>query len=333
MPTLTRTDPLTNDRRRLAIGIALVALYIVWGSTYLGLRFALEGGFPPFLMLGIRFVAAGGILYWWARRRGAPRPTRVEIGNAAVIGGLMLIGGVGLVTIAEDNGVGSGVVATAVAAMPLWVALLGIVFGHRPRFLEWVGLIIGFGGVVLLSFAGDFSATTLGLVLVIVAPVFWAIGSILSGKLQIPRGIMGTALQMLTGGMLLTIGGFVRGETISEMPTLGGWLSLGYLIFFGSIWAYGSYMYLLANVRPALATSYAYVNPGVAVFLGATLGDEVITGWTLAGLPVILLGVGIVGLAQRRGRTLPSEHGPTETVLASDNPYQDDTAPGSTRRD
>jgi drug/metabolite transporter (DMT)-like permease len=185
---------LTNDRRRLAVGLSLVALYIVWGSTYLALRFALEGGFTPFLMLSIRFVAAGGLLYWWTRRRSAPRPTPAEWANAAVIGTLMLVGGVGLVTIAEDNGVGSGVVATAVAAMPLWVAVLGIGFGHRPRVFEWVGLLVGFGGVVLLSFSGDFSATTLGLVLVIIAPVFWAIGSILSGRVRLPRGMMGTAL-------------------------------------------------------------------------------------------------------------------------------------------
>jgi drug/metabolite transporter (DMT)-like permease len=110
-------------------------------------------------------------------------------------------------------------------------------------------------------------------------------------------------------------------------------LAVAYLTLFGSIWAFGSYMYLLANVRPALATSYAYVNPGVAVFLGATLGGEVITGWTLAGLPVILLGVAIVGLAQRQRRALPESRSPTEAAVASDNPYQDDTAPDLHRRD
>jgi len=296
----------TNDRRHFAIGSAILAVYIIWGSTYLGLRFALEGGFTPFLMGGIRFLIAGLALYWWARRQGAARPTALEWRNASILGGLMLVGGVGLVTIAEDNGVGSGVAATAIAAMPLWVALLGIGFGHRPRRLEWLGLLVGFGGVLMLSFEGDFATSTLGLVLIVVAPISWALGSILSGRLVLPKGAMGTAAQMLTGGMLLTMGGFIRGEQITEMPTAGAWLALGYLIVFGSIWAFAAYMYLLANVRPALATSYAYVNPGVAVLLGVTLGAETISGWTLGGLPVILLGVAIVGLAQRRTR--PETH-------------------------
>ncbi len=292
---------MTNNPRRFAIGLAIVAVYLIWGSTYLGIRWALEGGFTSFLMGGIRFLIAGGILYWWSIRKGAPAPTRQEWRGAAVIGALMLIGGVGLVTIAEDHGVGSGVAAAAIAVMPLWAALWGGLFGAWPRRLEWVGLLIGFGGVVLLSFEGDFASTTLGLVLIIVAPISWALGSILSGRLTLPRGTMGTAAQMLTGGTMLAAGGLIRGERITEMPTIGGWLALAYLIVFGSIWAYGAYMYLLANVRPALATSYAYVNPMVAVVLGVTLGSEIVSGWTLGGLPVILLGVAIVGAAQRRG--------------------------------
>jgi drug/metabolite transporter (DMT)-like permease len=122
---------------------------------------------------------------------------------------------------------------------------------------------------------------------------------------------MGTAAQMLTGGVLLTAGGLVRGEAFTGMPTPGGWLAVGYLIVFGSIWAYGSYMFLLATVRPALATSYAYVNPAVAVLLGVTLGSETVTGWTLGGLPVILAGVAVVGLAQRR--PVPAAAGPRST--------------------
>jgi len=292
---------LTNNPRRFAVGLAIVAVYLIWGSTYLGIRWALEGGFTSFLMGGIRFLIAGTILYWWSIRRGAPAPTRQEWRGAAVIGAVMLVGGVGLVTIAEDHGVGSGVAAAAIAVMPLWAALWGGLFGSWPRRLEWVGLLIGFGGVVLLSFEGDFASTTLGLVLIIVAPISWALGSVLSGRLTLSKGSMGTAAQMLAGGVMLAAGGLIRGERITEMPTIGAWLALAYLILFGSIWAYGAYMFLLANVRPALATSYAYVNPVVAVALGVTLGSETISGWTLGGLPVILLGVAIVGAAQRRG--------------------------------
>lgn len=299
MPTPTRNDSLTSDHHRLAVGSAIGAVYLIWGSTYLGLRFALEGGFSPFFMGGIRFLTAGAILYRWARHKGIPHPDARRWLNAAVVGGLMLVGGVGLVTIAEDNGVGSGVAATAVAAMPLWMALLGFGFGDRPHRLEWFGLLVGFGGVVLLSFEGDFASSTLGLVLVIISPILWALGSIVLGRLAMPRGAMGIASQMLAGGVLLAIGGLIRGERITEMPTAGAWLALAYLILVGSICAFGAYMYLLATVRPAVATSYAYVNPAVAVLLGVTLGSETVSGWTLGGLPVILLGVAIVGLAQR----------------------------------
>ncbi|MCJ7725414.1 MAG: drug/metabolite exporter YedA [Acidimicrobiia bacterium] len=293
------------DPRRLKVGAAIVALYVIWGSTYLALRFGLEGGFTPFLMGGLRFTIAGAALYGWARRRGNPLPTRLEWRNAAFIGGLLLVGGVGLVTIAEDNGVGSGVVATAVAAMPLWMAVLGFGFGSRPRRLEWIGLLVGFGGVVILSFESDFATTTLGLVLVIVSPIFWALGSVLSGHLLLPRGMMGTSAQLLTGGLLLAVAGLARGERISTMPTPGAWAAVGYLIVLGSVIAFGAYMYLLVNVRPAVASSYAYVNPAVAVLLGVTLGSETVSGWTLAGLPVILLGVAVVGLAQRRKQETP----------------------------
>lgn len=291
---------MNRDPHRLKVGAAILALYIVWGSTYLALRFGLEGGFTPFLMGGLRFTVAGGAIYWWARRRGSPPPTHREWRSAAVVGGLMLVGGVGLVTIAEDNGVGSGVVATAVAAMPLWMAVLGMGFGNRPRRLEWVGLLIGFGGVVILSFERDFAATTLGLVLVIVSPIFWALGSVLSGHLVLPKGLMGTSSQLLAGGLLLAAAGLIRGERIAAIPSPGAWAAVAYLIVLGSIVAFGAYMYLLATVRPAVATSYAYVNPAVAVLLGVTLGSETVSGWTLAGLPVILLGVAVVGLAQRR---------------------------------
>ena len=289
---------------RLLVPLSLFLVYVVWGSTYLVLRWGLEG-FPAFLMNGIRLIVAGGLLYPVARLRGRAHPTPREWRDTAFVGAVLFIGGLGLVTVAEDNGVGSGLAASAVAVMPLWAALWSGLFGRWPDRLEWLGLLIGFGGVVLLSREGDFQGSALGTALMVLSPVLWAFGSVVSTRLRMPKGLMASAAQMLTGGVALVIAGLVRGERIEEMPGLGPWLAVAYLIVFGSVFAYTAYAYLLSHTRPAVATSYAYVNPVVAVFLGVTLGEEIIGGWALAGLPVILAGVGMVGLAQRRRGMAP----------------------------
>lgn len=291
------TDPPAPSR--LLVPLALFAVYVIWGSTYLALKWGLDG-FPPFILNGIRLVVAGSVLYLWLRSRGAAAPTARQWRNASILGGLMFIGGMGLVTIAEDNGVGSGLVAAAVAVMPLWAALWAGLFGEWPTRWEWVGLAVGFTGVAMLSREGDFRASTLGLVLMILSPVFWSLGSVLSRHLDLPRRGLTAATQMFGGGVLLLVAGFGRGERIDAAPGAGAWLALAYLITFGSIIGFSAYQYLLASTRPAVATSYAYANPVVAVVLGVTLGDEIVGAWTYVGLPVILAGVALVGYAQRR---------------------------------
>ncbi len=291
--------PTQTRRQRAIVGAALFSVYVLWGSTYLGLKFGLDG-FPPFLLNGIRLIVAGALLYWWTRSKGAPPPTRAQWSNSTVIGGLMFVGGLGLVTIAEDVGVGSGLVAAGVAVMPLWAALWSGLFGSWPKRLEWLGLMVGFSGVALLSQEGDFQASALGTALMIIAPISWALGSVVSARLDLPEGTMGSAAQMIGGGLLLLMAGVGRGEWIEAPPPLGAWLALLYLITAGSIVAYTAYQYLLTHTRPAVATSYAYVNPVVAIALGITLGDEIVGGWAYVGLPVILAGVGLIGLAQRR---------------------------------
>lgn len=296
---MTTTSTTQRDPRRALVALSLSLVYVVWGSTYLAIRWGLEG-FPPFLMNGMRMTVAGGALYLIARRRGRAHPTRVEWLHSALTGSILFIGGIGLVTIAEDNGVGSGLVASAVAVMPLWAALWAGMFGQWPSRLEWAGLALGITGVVLLSREGDFQASPLGTVLMVLSPILWAFGSVISSRLRLPKGLMASAAQMLTGGAALAVVGLVRREAFDGAPGLGAWLAVAYLAVFGSLFAYTAYAYLLANTRPTVATSYAYVNPVVAVVLGITLGDEVIGGWAFAGLPVILAGVALVGLAQRR---------------------------------
>ncbi len=285
--------------RILAVGGALAAVYLIWGSTYLAIRFGLEG-FPPFLLSGIRFSVAGVLMYTVLRFRGTPAPTRRHWWNAARVGMLMLVGGVGLVTMAEHVGVGSGVAATAVAVIPLWAALVSGLFGSWPARLEWAGLVLGFGGVIVLAQEGDFGSNPLGMALVVIAPILWAIGSVWGSHLELPRPAMATAIQLLVGGSVMLALGPLRGERIPEIPPASAWFALGYLIVFGSIVAYTAYVYLLQTVRPSLATSYAYANPIVAVVLGVSLGSEVLTGPALIALPLILAGVGLVLLGPRR---------------------------------
>lgn len=283
----------------LVVGGALAAVYLIWGSTYLAIKFGLEG-FPPFLLSGFRFLVAGALMYAVLRLRGIPAPTLRHWWNGTRVGLLMLVGGVGLVTLAEDAGVGSGVVATAVAVIPLWAALVSGFFGSWPARLEWAGLVVGFGGVIVLAQEGDFGSNPVGMALVVIAPILWAIGSVWGLHLELPRPAMATAIQLLAAGLAMVVLGPLRGERISEIPSAGAWFSLGYLILFGSIVGYTAYVYLLRTVRPALATSYAYVNPIVAVVLGVTLGSEVLTGPALIALPLILAGVGLVLMGARK---------------------------------
>lgn len=311
-------SPETAAKRLTLIVLALAAVYFVWGSTYLGIRFALDG-FPPLLMSGIRFVAAGSALFLYLRLRGTAPPTRLQWWNLARVGVLLLIGGVGLVAVAENAGIGSGVAATSVAVMPLWAALFAGLFGQWPGRTEWAGLLVGFLGVAVLSREGDFQTTALGTVLVILAPMSWAFGSVWSRRLDLPGAMMATAGQMLAGGVLLTLGGLAVGERIIAPPPAGAWLAVGYLAVFGSILALSAYTYLIRTVSPTLATSYAFVNPIVAVVLGVSIGDEVLTGPVYVAMPLILFGVVLVVAGQRRnvvasGISLPAVEPAAETA-------------------
>ncbi|MCP4964619.1 MAG: drug/metabolite exporter YedA [bacterium] len=298
MSVNSNTKP-TNDA--VILVAALFAVYVIWGSTYLAIRVAVEDGFAPLTMSAIRFLVAGGLMYGWLRVRGGQAPSRQQWINAIMIGALMMVGGVGLVTVAEDAGIGSGVAATAIAAVPLWAAVWSRLFGEGTTVREAAGIAVGFVGVAILATAGDLAVSALGAVLILISPVLWALGSVWSKRLDLPDGAMATATEMLTGGVLLAVLAPVFGERFDGSPQLASWLALGYLILFGSMIAFSAYMYLLRNVRPALATSYAYVNPAVAVLLGVSLGNETVSFRSVLALPIILVGVGLIA----QGRRLP----------------------------
>ncbi|MBC3421109.1 MULTISPECIES: drug/metabolite exporter YedA [unclassified Pseudomonas] len=282
----------------LLIG-AFIALYLVWGSTYLAIRIGVES-WPPLLMAGVRFVIAGSLLYGFLRWRGVPAPTWAQWRAAGAIGFLLLSCGNGGVTLAEHAGVASGVAALAVATVPLFTLLFGLLFGHRNSRLEWAGIFLGLAGIGLLNLGSNLQASPMGAVLILFAAAAWAFGSVWSKNLPLPQGAMASAAEMLVGGAALLIGSALSGERLTQMPTAAGWGALAYLIFFGSIVAFSSYMYLLKHVRPAAATSYAYVNPVVAVLLGIVFAGEQIGAEECLAMGVIVGAVVLIGLPQWR---------------------------------
>lgn len=283
----------STKKNYLAIVIALVLLYILWGTTYLGMREALYS-FPPFLLAGIRALIAGILLFAILRARGAAMPTRKEWLGAAIVGVLLLGGGNAQVNFAEQW-VSSGLAAVAIGAVPLWTALFAGLFGRWPNRFEWCGLALGFAGLILLNVGHGITATNpLGIVVLLLAPICWSFGSIISQRVSQPKGLMAPAVQLLCAGIILIPLGLVTGERITAVPTAA---SIGWMIFLivgGSMIAFTAYAYLLSHVRPALATSYAYVNPLVAVCLGIWLANEKMNLVGFIAMLIILSGVVLV---------------------------------------
>ena len=295
----------------LSVALALGAVYLVWGSTYLAIRFAIDT-IPPFTMAGVRFTVAGWLLYALVRLRGAPAPTRRHWGSAAVIGTLLLGGGNGGVTWAEQL-VPSGIAALIVATVPAWMVLFEWIRpdGTRPTLRVVLGLALGLAGIGLLVVAGqaDFSAARIdlrGAGVLLLAALSWAYGSIRSRSLDVPSSALQlTAMQMMAGGLLLLGAGVVTGEPARlelAAVTRDSVLALAYLIVFGAWVGYGAYVWLLRATTPAVVSTYAYVNPGIAVFLGWLFANEPLDGWMLGAMGVTLAGVALITFPERKAR-------------------------------
>lgn len=299
--------PAPAERAPLGVALALGVLYLVWGSSYLATRIAVET-IPPYTMLAGRFLVAGGVLYGYLRATGANHPTPAEWWGSARVGTLLLVGGTGSVALAQSLGVSSGVAAVVVSTMPLWFALFTLVWGERVRTVEWLGLGLGLVGVALLNAEADLRANPVAALVVFLAPVGWAFGSVWSRTLPRPPGLMASAAQMLVAGALFVPVALLRGETFVQPPSLASSLALLYLITFGSLLAYSAYLYLLERrVRPALLSSYAYVNPVVAVLLGIFFAGERISGVGFVGVGVILVGVVLAVTAKAAGKAPAAE--------------------------
>ncbi len=294
--------------------VAFAAIYLIWGSTYLAIRFAIET-FPPFSMGAVRFTVAGGILYLIARPR-AERPTRVHWVSAGIVGALLIGGGNGGVVWAEQW-VPSGLTALIIATVPLWMVLFDWLFcgARRPGWLLMAGLVWGLCGVGLLLSSAEVGAQgregLLGGLVLLGASVSWAAGSIYARRAALPTSpFLATAMQMISGGLVLVLvaaiageGGRIQFSTFSMKSVL----ALAYLIVFGALIAFTAYIWLLGQTTPARASTYAYVNPAVAVLLGWLLADERLD--VRAGVAVLVILSAVVLVSARGGDGRPADAG------------------------
>ncbi len=278
---------------------ALLACYLVWGSTYLAIRFALVS-FPPYFQMSSRFIVAGTLLMLWMRWRGAAWPSLTEWRNATVVGTLMLAAAMGWLASAQQY-IGSGLIATFIAIVPMVVCAFGLLAGKRPTALELAGMLLGALGVLLLVRGASFSASPAGIALIAGSVVAWSMGSVLqTTRLPLAPGPVGFASEMLCGGVVLMVISLILGEQPAWPPQPLALAAWAYLVVFGSLIAFSAYLYLLANASPAVATSYAFVNPVIALALGVALGGEVVSSGEWLACGVILMGVMLIFLSKTK---------------------------------
>ena len=290
--------------------ISLWTVYIIWGSTYFAIAYVIET-MPPLLSMGIRFLTAGVLLTLFIMATKGFKEIAVpreEIRSSVIFGFVLLGFGLGNVAIAEQH-VPSGIVALIIAALPMWIAIFRFVTGERPSGRTWLGLVVGFIGVALLlkpgsvqSVSGEGSSTVIFFMfMVLIGNIGWALGTFLAPRFPLPKNaLVFTAYEMLAGGVSLTLAGFMKGESLGDFldGSNWSWIWFTYLVTFGSIVAYSAYLWLVQNAPVSLTATYAYVNPVIAVALGAIFLDEVITmSYAIGGL-VIVLGVLVVVSAE-----------------------------------
>ena len=274
-------------QRSWAVAAALLLVYVVWGTTYFAIGIAVQT-MPPLFMNALRFLCAGGVMLLVALAQGHALPTAVQWRNAAVVGGCMVFLAMNLTGFAQKLGIGSGLMATVVTTMPMWLALWSRWGGERVPLTSWLGLALGVVGALLLALEGDFSATWLGALLAFGAPLCWSLGSYASRKLSLPAPAMAAAAQWLVGGAMALVVALCF-EPVSSLGAVSArsWAAWLYLLVFGTLIALNAYLWLLQNTSAALAGSYSFVNPAVALLVGVALGGELLTGWVYAALPLI----------------------------------------------
>ncbi len=293
---------------RWQLVLAFLCIYVVWGSTYLAMKFAVDT-IPPFLMGATRFLIAGALLVAWSAWRGRAQVSRAGLQSAAVVGGLLLFWGNGSVAWAAQR-VPSGMMSLLVATVPLWMVLIEGARGRKPTFAQLVGVAIGLVGVSLLVLPADGSwrnapVDPVGAAVLAIGSFAWTAGSLYSRTAtQAPYAPMASGLQMLCGGAMLLVLGLASGETARlslDLMSLRSMWAVAYLIVFGSLVGFSTYMWLLQKASPSAVGTYAYVNPAVAVLLGVLLAGEKVPARGVLAMSVIVGGVALVSLAPKRG--------------------------------
>ena len=297
---LADRDGAVRRTRWLIVG-CLAATWLIWGSTYLAIRFALVG-FAPYFLMATRFVCAGALMMSWQMARGAVLPNATEWRNALLVGALMLGGGMGGVAYAEQT-IASGLVVTFIAVVPLLLVLINVAFGVHPRRTELLAVMVGLAGVLMLTQGSGIRGSSAGLLAIALGTIGWATGSVLSQRrLPLAPGATGFASEMLCGGLVLFVMSALRNEPWHLPLVLSPWLAWVYLMFLGNLIAFNAYMLLLARTSPSLAASYSFVNPVVALILGVTLGGEVVSRWELLAAGVVMIGVVLLLNDQRMSK-------------------------------
>ncbi len=300
---MTPNPSATAKPNTVLLLFAFLAIYVIWGSTYLAIRYAIET-LPPFLMGGARFLTAGFILYFYVRVfKGVPNPSRAQWKNAAIIGALLLFIGNGAVVWAEQY-VASGITALIITTEPIWVVLLSWLWLNkgRPNGGTLFGIVLGMVGMAVLVgrglLVGEVEIHPLGVAAIIVATIAWAVGSLYGIGADLPTSpLLSTSMQMLAGGILQAFVGIASGEwsrlDLARVSVSSG-LALVYLIFFGSIVAFTAYSWLVKNAPPSRVATYAYVNPVIAVFLGWAMAGEAVTVQTLVAAAILVGAVVVI---------------------------------------
>ena len=294
------------------VAACLLAVYIVWGTTYFAIKVAIEG-IAPFFLVGTRFLVAGALLLGWQALRGAPAPTAKQWGGAALMGLLLLVIGNGGVSVAE-HWVSSGATVALISIMPLATVLWSGAFGEWPRRAEWIAIALGGAGVAIMLLGRDLQGNLFGTLLILFATASWSLGTVLSRRLDIPHGPTGFGAEMLTAGLMGLVISAALGEHWSIPHAPHVWWAWGYLVVFGSLVAFSAYRFVVERVSPSLAATYAYVNPAVGLVVGWWLGHETFSANVLLGLPVVLVAVALHAWIQTRDAPLARPTVPLDPV-------------------
>lgn len=283
---------------RMKVGLALLSTYTIWGSTYLGMHYALLS-IPPLHLAGYRFLAASSIMMLFMRFRGVAFPNLRELLNGMFVGMILLGLGNGGVVLGLNYQIPTGLTALILASSPIWAAAFGGIWKMWPTRREVIGLCIGFLGVIVLRFDGQFRAAPLGFLCLLLAAMGWALGTVLIPRVkQSTNAYMASGAQMLGASATLFLGVLFTGERMDQAISSTSLWAFGYLLVFGSLVGFTAYSYLVPRVRPALAISSAYVNPMVAVLLGTVLNNEPVSSYMLYAIPLIIGGVLVMSFAK-----------------------------------